>query len=144
MAYCDYCGFEIGKECDCPTPMPRPEKPLHRKPDDPVLYCDNCTKPIPDDAVFCIVQDNISDWFCTARCQKEWAQLMAGQAVITAQCPKCKAKSQLTLTATGSRIHITCGNCRQWWSIGEIEHMPYFFGGPKASNGPNETAAPEP
>src|SRR6185312_7870962 len=76
MAYCDYCGFEIGKECDCPTPMPRPEKPLHRKPDDPVLYCDNCTKPIPDEAVFCIVQDNISDWFCTARCQKEWAQLI--------------------------------------------------------------------
>jgi hypothetical protein len=55
-----------------------------------------------------------------------------------ATCPECAAKSQLTLTATGPWIYVTCGACRQWWSIGEIEHTPYFFGGEPASNGPRK------
>jgi len=71
----------------------------------------------------------MSDEIWDAACQ---------EANSTARCPKCKAKSQLTLTAANTRIHIVCGACGQWWSIGEIEHTPYFFGGAKASNGPNE------
>lgn len=55
-----------------------------------------------------------------------------------ATCPECGAKSQLTLTATGPWIYVTCGACKQWWSIGEIEHTPYFFGGELASNGPRK------
>jgi hypothetical protein len=61
-----------------------------------------------------------------------------GTTTPQATCPECGAKSQLTLTATGPWIYITCGACRQWWSIGEIEHTPYFFGGKPASNGPNK------
>lgn len=52
-------------------------------------------------------------------------------------CPKCLKPSQLTLIAANGRVLLWCGACGQWWSIGEIEHTPYFFGGPAEDNGPN-------